>query len=111
MCSCTGHPSHEILSPRREGDDTIFRALDPGYQAFREETVHSDTDRAWGQIDERTDRIDGQRPFVQQGFPARQNPRGGVQSGQYQRMRILFGRANIGLSPKKKQTQNYKLQF
>ena len=63
--------NNEILSARREGDDTntpVFRALDPGDQALREETVHSDTDRAWGQIDDRTDRIDRQRPFVQQEF-------------------------------------------
>jgi hypothetical protein len=61
----------EVLPARGEGDDTntpVFRALDPGYQALREETVHRDTDRAWGQIDDRADRIDGQRPFVQQDF-------------------------------------------
>src|SRR5262245_64948582 len=61
----------DVLPARGEGDDTntpVFRALDPGYQALREETVHSDTDRAWGQIDDRADRIHGQRPFVQQGF-------------------------------------------
>src|SRR6516162_475065 len=63
--------NNEILATRGEGDDTntsVFRALDPGYQALREETVHSDTDRAWGQIDDRADRVDGQRPFVQQEF-------------------------------------------
>src|SRR6516165_592310 len=63
--------NNEILPARCEGDDTntpVFRALDPGYQALREETVHSDTDRAWGQIDDRADRVDGQRPFVQQEF-------------------------------------------
>jgi len=61
----------EVLPARGEGDDTntpIFRALDPGYQALREETVHSDTDRAWGQVDGWAYHIDGQRPFVQQDF-------------------------------------------
>src|SRR5579864_1671320 len=61
----------EVLPARGQGDDTntpVFRALDPGYQALRKETVHSDTDRAWGQIDDWAYRIDGQRPFVQQDF-------------------------------------------
>src|ERR1700745_3164117 len=63
--------NNKILAARGEGDDPntpVFRALDPGYQALREETVHSDTDRAWGQINDWHYRIDGQRPFVQQGF-------------------------------------------
>src|SRR5215472_7456307 len=63
--------SDEVLAPRGEGHDTntpVFRALDPRHQAFREETVHSDTDRAWSQIDDWAYRIDGQRPFVQQEF-------------------------------------------
>ena len=63
--------NNKVLATRGEGDDpntSVFRALDPGYQALREETVHSDTDRAWGQVDDRADRIDGQRPFVQQEF-------------------------------------------
>jgi len=46
----------------------VFGALDPADQALRDEAVDSDTDRAWGQIDDRAYRIDGQRPFVQQGF-------------------------------------------
>src|SRR3979490_818538 len=61
----------EVLPTRGKGDDTpppVFRALNPGYQALRDEAVHSDTDRAWGQIDDRAYRIDGQRPFVQQDF-------------------------------------------
>src|SRR5467141_4074199 len=61
----------EVLPTRGKGDDThppVFRALNPGYQALREDAVHSDTDRAWGQIDDQADRIDGQRSFVQQGF-------------------------------------------
>src|SRR6516162_11111148 len=63
--------NNEVLPARGKGDNTntpVFRALDPGYQALREETVHSDTDRAWGQIDDWAYRIDGQRPFVQQDF-------------------------------------------
>src|SRR6516165_5602434 len=51
--------NNEILPARCEGDDTntpVFRALDPGYQAPGGETVHSDTDRAWGQIDDGADR-------------------------------------------------------
>src|SRR5262245_1216475 len=58
--------NNKVLAARGEGDDPntpVFRALDPGYQALREETLHSDTDRAWGQIDDRADRIDGQSPL------------------------------------------------
>ena len=61
--------NNKVLATTGEGDDTnasVFPALDSGYQALREKTVHSDTDRAWGQIDDRADRVDGQRPFVQQ---------------------------------------------
>jgi hypothetical protein len=61
----------EVLPARGQGDDTntpIFSALDPADEALREETVHSDTDRAWGQIDDWAYRIDGQRPFVEQDF-------------------------------------------
>src|SRR6266481_5069855 len=61
----------EVLPTRGKGDDThtpVFRALNPGYQALREEAVHGDTDRSWGQIDDEADRIDGQRSFVQQDF-------------------------------------------
>ena len=50
MLSKSGH--NEILAAWGESDDTntpVFPALDPGYQALRKETVHSDTDRAWGQ--------------------------------------------------------------
>src|SRR5215468_8492004 len=38
--------NNELLATRGEGDDPntpVFRALDPGYQALREQTVHSDT--------------------------------------------------------------------
>src|SRR5262249_8828340 len=61
----------EVLPARGEGDDTntpVFRALDPGYQALRDETVHSDADGAWRRIDGWACRIDGQRAFVQQNF-------------------------------------------
>src|SRR6516165_5636330 len=61
----------QILAAWGEGNDTnasVFRALDPADQALREETVHSDADRAWGQIDDWADRVDRQRPFVQQEF-------------------------------------------
>src|SRR5262249_7351039 len=61
----------EVLAARGETDDPntpVFRALDPAHQALREETVHSNTDRAWGQVDDWADRIDGQRPFVKQDF-------------------------------------------
>src|SRR6267142_6632979 len=63
--------SNEVLAARGEGNDPhapVFGALDPADKALRDEAVDSDTDRAWGQIDDRAYRIDGQRPFVQQGF-------------------------------------------
>src|SRR5262249_12077734 len=61
----------EVLPARGEGDDTntpVFRALDPGYQALRDEPVHSDTDRAWDQVDDWAYCIDRHRPVVQQDF-------------------------------------------
>src|SRR6266581_7607441 len=62
---------NEGLAPWGKGDDphaAVIGALDPADQALREEAVDSDTDRAWGQIDDWAYRIDGQRPFVQQDF-------------------------------------------
>src|SRR5471030_3453570 len=63
--------SNEVLAAWGEGNDPnapVFGALDPADQALRDEAVDSDTDRAWGQIDDWAYRIDGQRPFVQQDF-------------------------------------------
>src|SRR6516164_7054420 len=63
--------NNEILAAWGEGNDpnaSVFGALDPADQALRDETIDSDTDRAWGQIDDWAYRIDGQRPFVQQDF-------------------------------------------
>ena len=63
--------SNEVLAACGEGHDPhapVFSALDPANQALRNEAVDSNTDRAWGQIDDRAYRIDGQSPFVQQGF-------------------------------------------
>src|SRR5712664_1675853 len=63
--------NNEILAAWREGNDpnaSVFGALDPADQALRDETIDSDADRAWGQIDDWADRIDGQRPLVQQEF-------------------------------------------
>src|SRR5260370_3781234 len=62
----------EVLPTRGKADDThtsVFRALNPGYQALREEAGHGDTDRSWGQIDDRADPLHGQRPFVRPYFP------------------------------------------
>src|SRR5258707_2502795 len=62
---------NEVFAAWGEGDDPdapVFGALDPADQALLHETVHGDTDRAWGQIDDRAYRIDRQRPFVQQHF-------------------------------------------
>ena len=59
----------KILAAWGKGDDPntpVIRALDPGYQALDDETIDSDTDRTWGQIDDWAYRVDGQRPFVQQ---------------------------------------------
>jgi hypothetical protein len=63
--------NNEVLAARCQGDDPnapVFGALDPADQALHEETVHSYTDRAWRQIDDRAYRIDGQRPLVEQHF-------------------------------------------
>jgi len=63
--------NNEILATWGEGNDpnaSVFGALDPANQALRDEALDSDTDRAWGQIDDWAYRIDGQRPFVQQDF-------------------------------------------
>src|SRR5258708_32741762 len=63
--------SNEIFGAWGEGDDPhapVFGALDRADQALHDEAVDSSTDRAWGQIDDRAYHIDGQRPFVQQGF-------------------------------------------
>src|SRR5258708_15181518 len=63
--------NNEVLAACREGHDPntpVLGALDPADQALRDEAVDSDTDRAWGQIDDWAYRIDGQRPFVQQDF-------------------------------------------
>ena len=45
----------EFLPERGEGDDPnapVFRALDAAHQARREKTVHGNTDRTRGQIDD-----------------------------------------------------------
>src|SRR5437868_9677199 len=63
--------NNEILATRGEGNDpnaSVFGALNPADEALRDEAFDSDTDRAWGQIDDWADRIDGQRPFAQQEF-------------------------------------------
>src|SRR5438445_8921657 len=63
--------NNEILATRGEGNDpnaSVFGALNPAVEALRDEAIDSDTDRAWGQIDDWADRIDGQRPFAQQEF-------------------------------------------
>src|SRR6267142_453317 len=61
--------SNKIPAAWGEGNDpnaSVFGALDPADQALRDETIDSDTDRTWGQIDDWAYRIDGQRPFMQQ---------------------------------------------
>src|SRR5438105_10874117 len=63
--------NNETLAAWGEGNDpnaSVFGALDPADQALRDEAIDKDTDRAWGQIDDWADRIDGQRPIVQQEF-------------------------------------------
>src|ERR1700745_3079436 len=63
--------NNKVLAALGEGNGPnapVFGALDPADQALRDEAVDSDTDRAWGQIDDWAYRIDGQRPFVQQDF-------------------------------------------
>ena len=56
----------EVLATRGEGNDPnapVVGALDPADQILREETVYSDTDRTWGQVDDRAYRINGQGPL------------------------------------------------
>jgi putative oxidoreductase len=63
--------NNEILAAWGEGNDpnaSVFGALDPADQALGDETIDSDTDRAWRQIYHWAYRIDGQRPSVQQEF-------------------------------------------
>src|SRR5689334_18046077 len=63
--------NNEILAAWGEGNDSntpVFGALNPADQALRDEAIDSDTDRAWGQIDDWAYRIDGQWPLVQQEF-------------------------------------------
>src|SRR5579872_256540 len=63
--------NNELLAAWGESNDpnaSVFCALGTGYQALREETVHSSTDRAGGQVDDWAYCIDGKRPFVQQDF-------------------------------------------
>jgi putative oxidoreductase len=63
--------NNEILASWGERNDpnaSVVDALDSADQALRDEAIDSDTDRAWGQIDDWAYRIDGQRPIVQQEF-------------------------------------------
>jgi len=62
---------NELFAAWSEGNDpnaSVFGALDPADQVLRDEPIDKDTDRAWGQIDDWADRIDGQRPIMQQEF-------------------------------------------
>ena len=56
------------LGERDDPNAPVLSALDAADQAFRDETVHSNADRAWREIDDRTYRVNGQRPLVQQDF-------------------------------------------
>src|SRR5260370_27446590 len=63
--------NNEILATWGQGNDSnasVFGALDPADHALRDEAIDKDTDRAWGQIDDWADRIDGQRPIALQEF-------------------------------------------
>jgi hypothetical protein len=47
--------NNEIRAAWGEGNDpnaSVFGALDSADQALRDEAIDSDTDRAWGQIDD-----------------------------------------------------------
>jgi hypothetical protein len=53
--------NNEILAAWGEGNDPnapVFGALNPADQALRDEAIDSDTDRAWGQIDDWAYRIE-----------------------------------------------------
>src|SRR5579863_7868404 len=55
--------TNEVFATRSESNDPhapVFGALDPANQAFRDEAVDSNTDRARGQIDDWAYRIHGQ---------------------------------------------------
>jgi hypothetical protein len=55
--------NNELLAVWGEGNDphaSVFAVLDPADQALRDEAIHSDIARAWGQINDWTYRIDGQ---------------------------------------------------
>jgi hypothetical protein len=59
--------NNEVLAAWGERDDpnsSVFSAFHAADQALREQTVHGDTDRTWGKIDDRADRIDGQWPLM-----------------------------------------------
>src|ERR1700739_4262716 len=65
----TKGPNDRGPATRGEGDDPdspVFSTPGPSDQAFLEEPVHRDTDRTRGQIYDWADRIDGQRPLMQQ---------------------------------------------
>ena len=65
--------NNKILAAWGEGNDpyaSVFGALDAADQAFRDEAIDSNADRAWGEVDDWAYRVDGQRPFVQQCPPA-----------------------------------------
>src|SRR5438477_13138622 len=61
--------SNQVLAAWREGHDPnapVFGALDPADKAFRDETVHGNADRTWGEIDDRAYRIDEQSTLMEQ---------------------------------------------
>ena len=67
--------NNQVLAAWGEGDDSnaaVFGALDPAHQALRDQAIDRDTDRAWGQINNRAYRVNGQRPSVQQEFQHRE---------------------------------------
>src|SRR5438445_1248942 len=61
--------NNEVLAARGEGYDPnapVLGALDSADQALRDQAVHGDTNRTWGQMDDRAYRVDGQRPLMEQ---------------------------------------------
>src|SRR5260370_16729277 len=61
--------NNEVLAAWGEGNAPnapVFGALDPADQALRDETVHGNADRTWGETDDRPYPIHAQTPLIDQ---------------------------------------------
>src|SRR6516164_739784 len=65
------HRNNEFLTAwgqRNDPDATVLSAFNTAYQPLRIETINRDTNRSWGEIHLRSDRIYGKRSLVQEHF-------------------------------------------